>query len=242
MRSSQKRKGDSTQMQTTHNDVNLTQPVYVYEIPVRIWHWVMAVCIVILSITGYLIANPLPTVSGEAIDHYVMGYLRYFHFATAYIFTVAFLARAYWALVGNHHAHQIFLLPIWSKVWWEEVFFEIRWYTFMESKPRKCLGHNPLAQTAMFFFIVLGSVFMIFTGFALYGEGTGMGTWQYSCFSCWMIPLLGGSQMLHLLHNLGMWLILCFVIIHVYLTIREDIMSKQTIMSTMVNGYRLFKD
>lgn len=228
-------------MQATH-DIDLTHPVYVYELPVRIWHWLMATCIVVLSITGYLISNPLPTVSGEAIDHYLMGNIRYLHFAAAYIFTVAFLGRAYWAVVGNHHAHQIFILPIWSKVWWEEVFFEIRWYTFQESTPRKCLGHNPLAQTAMFMFIVLGSIFMILTGFALYGEGTGAGTWQHDCFSCWIIPLVGQSQDLHLWHNLGMWLILCFVMIHVYLTIREDIMSKQTIMSTMVNGYRLFKD
>ena len=31
-------------------------------------------------------------------------------------------------------------------------------------------------MAAMFFMYVLGTVFMIVTGFALYGEGTGMGT------------------------------------------------------------------
>jgi Ni/Fe-hydrogenase 1 B-type cytochrome subunit len=33
-----------------------------------------------------------------------------------------------------------------------------------------------------------------------------------------------------------------FVIVHTYLVIREDIMSRQTIISTMVNGWRFFKD
>ena len=38
--------------------------VYVYEAPVRLWHWISALCIVVLAITGYFIASPLPGVSG----------------------------------------------------------------------------------------------------------------------------------------------------------------------------------
>jgi Ni/Fe-hydrogenase 1 B-type cytochrome subunit len=39
-----------------------------------------------------------------------------------------------------------------------------------------------------------------------------------------------------------MWLVVTFVIFHVYAAIREDIMGRQSIVSTMVSGYRLFKD
>jgi len=39
-----------------------------------------------------------------------------------------------------------------------------------------------------------------------------------------------------------MWLILIFVIIHIYVAIREDIMSRQSIVSTMISGWRMFKD
>ena len=35
-------------------------PAYVWEVPVRIWHWVMALCLVVLWTTGYLIGSPLP--------------------------------------------------------------------------------------------------------------------------------------------------------------------------------------
>ena len=66
--------------------------VYVYEAPVRLWHWVNALSITVLAITGYFIANPLPTLPGEASDHFVMGYMRFAHFAAAYIFTVGFLS------------------------------------------------------------------------------------------------------------------------------------------------------
>lgn len=39
--------------------------VYVYEAPLRLWHWVNALAIVTLAITGYFIGQPLPTLSGE---------------------------------------------------------------------------------------------------------------------------------------------------------------------------------
>ena len=31
------------------------EQVYVYEAPVRLWHWVMMVAIIVLAVTGYLI-------------------------------------------------------------------------------------------------------------------------------------------------------------------------------------------
>ena len=43
---------------------------------------------------------------------------------------------------------------------------------------------------------------------------------------------------LRTLHHLGMWSIILFVIIHVYAAVREDIMSRQSMISTMVSGWR----
>ncbi len=215
--------------------------VYVYEAPVRLWHWTNAAAISVLALTGYLIGQPLPTLSGEASQHYVMGTIRFLHFSAGYIFAVGFLFRIYWAFVGNHHARQLFILPFWSRAYWRGLFEEARWYFFLESKPKKYVGHNPLAQFAMFWAIGVGSVFMIVTGFALYSEGTGRGSWQDHLFG-WVIPLLGGSLDVHTWHRLGMWAILLFIIVHVYAAIREDIMSRQSIVSTMVSGVRTFKD
>jgi Ni/Fe-hydrogenase 1 B-type cytochrome subunit len=39
-----------------------------------------------------------------------------------------------------------------------------------------------------------------------------------------------------------MWVLICFVIIHIYVAVREDIMSRQSIMSSMISGWRTFKD
>jgi len=215
--------------------------VYVYEAPVRLWHWTNAAAIIVLMVTGYLIGKPLPTVAGEASDHFVMGYIRFAHFTAGYILAIGFLFRFYWSLVGNHHSRQLFRLPLWRGTWWREVYFELRWYLFLEKRPRKYIGHNPLAQLAMFLFITLGTLFMIVTGMALYAEGALRGSWQDALFG-WVIPLVGQSMDVHTLHRLGMWVMLTFIIIHVYVAIREDIMSRQSMVSTMISGERTFKD
>lgn len=217
------------------------EAVYVYEAPLRLWHWINAICITVLAVTGFAISHPLPSQPGEASANFLMGYIRFAHFSAAYVFTVAFLARIYWAVVGNRHAHQLFVLPVFNGTWWREVLFELRWYLFLERAPKKYIGHNPLAQLFMFCFVTLGSVFMIFTGFALYSEGAGKGSWQDHLFG-WVIPMFGESQDVHTWHHLGMWWIVTFVIMHVYVAVREDIMSRQSIISTMVSGFRMFKD
>ena len=217
------------------------EAIYVYEMPVRIWHWVNATAIIILMVTGYLIAKPLPTMPGEASDHFLMGYIRFTHFAAAYIFAIGFLARLYWAWWGNHHARQLFTLPILRKNFWSEALFELRWYLFLEPEPRKYAGHNPLAQMVMFTVLVFNTIFMIVTGFALYSEGEGKGGWADTLFG-WVIPMMGQSQDVHTWHHLGMWVMVLFMMTHIYVAIREDIMSRQSLISTMISGWRMFKD
>jgi len=222
--------------------------VYVYEAPLRLWHWINAFAILVLSFSGYFIASPFATQPGEASGgysgeaNYLMGYIRFAHFAAAYIFVIGFLGRIYWAFVGNDHARQIFLPPIFSAEFWDGVIHEAKWYLFIAKEPRKYTGHNPMAVVFMHVMLVWGTVFMIFTGLALYGEGAGYDSWQYTYFSGWIIPLLGQSQDVHTFHHLVMWVIITFIIMHIYVAIREDIMSRQSLVSTMISGWRTFKD
>gem|GEM_PF-1532947 len=38
---------------------------YVFEAPVRIWHWLTVLCMAVLMVTGYFIGKPPPFLSGE---------------------------------------------------------------------------------------------------------------------------------------------------------------------------------
>jgi len=215
--------------------------VYVYEAPVRVWHWVNALAITVLAVTGYFIGRPLPTMPGEASSQFLMGYIRFAHFAAGYVFAVGLAARLYWAVVGNHHARELFTLPVFTGAYWREVLTMLKWYGFLIPRPGQYVGHNPLARMAMFFGFLWLSLFMVCTGFALYGEGAQAGSWAARLFG-WVIPLFGQSQDVHTLHHLGLWAMLMFVTLHVYAAIREDIMGRQSIVSTMISGHRTFKD
>lgn len=217
--------------------------VYVYEAPVRAWHWVNALAIAALGVTGYFIGSPLPAMPGEASDHFLMGYIRFAHFAAGYVLAVGLLGRLYWAFVGNHHARELFTVPLTRAAYWREVRAMLAWYLFLRPRPNQYVGHNPMARLAMFFGFLLLSLFMIATGFALYGEGAQEGSWSHTLFTGWVLPLFGGnSQTVHTWHHLGMWGLVIFVILHVYAAIREDIMGRQSMVSTMISGYRTFKD
>ncbi len=229
------------QMKSAEQKASRVKRVYVYQAPIRIWHWVTVSSMLVLICTGYFIGTPFLEQPGHDEDMFFMGYIRFAHFAAGYIFAIAFLARVYWAIVGNEHARQLFMPPVFKSEWWSEVIFEFRWYFFLEDRPKKYVGHNPLALGMMFFVFVLSSLFMIFSGFAMYSEAMGEDHWSSILFG-WVNSLLGGSLMTHSLHRLVMWYIICFIIVHVYAAIREDIMSRQSILSSMVNGWRTFKD
>ena len=215
--------------------------VYVYEAPVRIWHWTNALATVVLIVTGYLIASPLPSPGGEASDHYMMGYIRFAHFSAGYIMGVGFLGRVYWAAVGNYYAKELFWVPLFQLDYWKDVWAMFKWYAFISARPGIYIGHNPLARFAMFFAYMLTSVFMMLTGFAMYSEGQQAGGLYEQMFG-WVITLLGQSQDVHTWHHLGLWAVVIFIILHVYAAVREEILGRTSMVSTMVSGYRTFKD
>jgi Ni/Fe-hydrogenase 1 B-type cytochrome subunit len=216
-------------------------PVYVYDAAVRLWHWVTALCIFALVATGYLIGSPPPTLSGEASEHFLFGYIRLVHFAAGQVLGVMFLLRLYRALVGGPHARQIFYAPVWSFAWLKEVWFEIQWYLFLKPRAKDYVGHNPLAHLAMFFVFVLPLILMLLTGFALYAEGAGVDSLWYRAFG-WVFAVFGWSSMtVHTVHHFGMWLIVLFSLIHMYMAFREDFTRRQTTVSAMVSGWRYFK-
>ncbi|HTP98442.1 MAG TPA: Ni/Fe-hydrogenase, b-type cytochrome subunit [Casimicrobiaceae bacterium] len=216
------------------------EPVYVYEAPVRIWHWVVVLSMIALAVTGYLIGSPLPAIGGEPYDTYLFAYIRMIHFIAAWVFVVAFAVRIYWAFVGNHHARSIFLPPVWSFAWWRGLFSQGRYYLFLKRESDLWVGHNPLAQLAMFAMFTLGAIFMIVTGLALYSEQWGWGLLPMN-LTGWVFALFGGPQMVRTLHHLCMWYLLLFAFIHIYMVFREDVMSGESVIGTMINGIRMWK-
>lgn len=216
------------------------EDVYVYEAPVRLWHWVTVACMAVLAVTGYFIGAPPPAIGGEATHSFFFGWIRTIHFVTAFIFIIAFVVRIYWAIVGNTYARSIFLPPLWSPALWRGLIDDVMDYGFLSKKENRWVGHNPLALVAMTFMFVLGTIVLIVTGLGLYAQGYGWGSTWMDLFG-WVTVLFGTPQAVRTVHHLAMWYVLLFAIVHMYMATRQDIVSRATIISTMVNGIRMWK-
>jgi Ni/Fe-hydrogenase 1 B-type cytochrome subunit len=57
----------------------------------------------------------------------------------------------------------------------------------------------------------------------------------------WVFVVGEQPQMVRTLHHLGMYYVLLFALVHVYMVFREDVMSPQSVVGTMISGLRLWK-
>ena len=217
-----------------------THPIYVWEAPVRVWHWAMAIAMAVMIVTGFLIGAPLTANIGEKRSTYDFGYVRLAHFVAGIVFTGLFVYRLYWAAVGNRYARMIFLPPLWSLKWWKGVFAQVAYYLFMKKTAPEYAGHNPLAQLAMFAMFVLGSFLIIITGLALYAQAWGWDTGWMTYFG-WVFTLFGDAQAVRTVHHALMYVFILFSIAHIYMSFREDVMGGATTLSSMSTGLRMFK-
>ena len=205
---------------------------YIWELPVRINHWVNVFSIVILAVTGFFIGSPY-NFGGSASD-YSMGWFRVIHFAAAYALAVSVVSRVIWSLIGNKYASWREFFPFATVAGRKKMVTMFRYYMFLERKVPETFGHNPMATTA---YTILFSLYisMILTGFALYAEHDPGGLMHRSLGFMYM---LFSSQGMRLAHHLGLWLIAGFVINHVYSAVLMDIKEHDGEISSIFSGFK----
>ncbi len=174
--------------------------VYVWEFPVRLYHWANAACILVLAATGYLIGTPVAlSSSNEAYQQYLMGWVRGAHFVAAYVFFFNFLVRLWWGFVGNRYARWRSFVPV-TLARWREIGEAAKIY-LLEAGTRGTdkVGHNALAGFT-YFLSFLASLFQVATGFALYADNSG--SFIPRLFR-WVVPLMGGDLAVRQWHTWG---------------------------------------
>ena len=205
---------------------------YVWEVPVRVTHWVNFLAILILSVTGLYIGAPR-TLALEP-SQYVMGWTRFIHFVAGYTFSISVLARIYWMFVGNRYASWREFFPILTEQGHRNMMETFKWYLFLTRKTPRTVGHNALAGAAYSGIFLLYLV-MIFTGFALYAQQAPQ-SMLYK-LTAWMFMLFS-SQGIRLTHHLVMWILIAFAIHHVYSSWLMDVKERGGVMSGIFSGYK----
>lgn len=214
------------------------QRVYVWEFPVRLYHWVNALCVVVLIVTGFIIGRPTTIAySDEAYQQYWFGTVRFAHFVTAFIFFFNFLVRIYWGFVGNRYARWDNFIP-YTKEKWREIIDVLKVDVVQATwKERISIGHNAMAGF-IYFVSFLVFLFQAFTGFALYSA---MSSSYLPGLFAWMVPAMGGDFAVRQWHHMGMWFFVVFTIIHVYLVFYHDYVEGRGTTSSMVGGWKFEK-
>ncbi len=213
--------------------------VYVWELPVRFYHWLNATCVLLLVVTGFIIGRPLTIqYSTEAYQQYWFGTIRFIHFVTAFIFFFNFLFRIYWGFAGNQYARWRNFIPL-KKEHWQEI-SEVMKVDILQAKVRRFIsvGHNMLAGFT-YFLSFLAFLFQAVTGFALY---SGMSHSFFPKLFTWVVPLMGGDFAVRQWHHMLMWFFIVFVIIHVYLVFYHDYVEGRGTTSSMVGGWKFERE
>jgi len=100
-----------------------TRPLRVWDLPTRIFHWLLALCVISSIISG--------EVGGNALI---------WHFRLGYCVIVLLIFRVVWGFVGGHWSRfkQFFYSPL-----------TILRYLRGQSKPEHEVGHNPLGSLSV---------------------------------------------------------------------------------------------
>lgn len=212
--------------------------IYVWEFPVRLYHWVNALAVTLLAVTGYIIGNP-PALqsSSEASFGYWFGTVRFIHFVAAFVFFFTFLFRIYWGFVGNRFAKWNNFIPTKKEQWREMLHVICLDLLQICKKPLKSIGHNSLAGIT-YFLTFLAFLFQAMTGFGMYSAMSD--AWFPNLFS-WVVPLMGGDFAVRQWHHVMMWLFVIFAIIHVYLVFYHDYVEGRGTISSMAGGWKFIE-
>lgn len=214
---------------------NEYQRVYVWEEPIRWFHGINALCILVLGATGYLIGHPPGLLSArEAAGSFWFGEIRFIHFLTAYLLVANFVMRLYWSFAGNKYASWRNFVPL-RRAQWREM-GEVLLVDILQirERPVAALGHNAVAYLTYAGTGIL-TIFQVVTGFALYAPMSR--SWAGRGFG-WVMPLFGSEETLRIFHYAGLWCFAVFVVIHVYLVFYHDYVEGHGVLSSIVGGWK----
>ena len=213
--------------------------IYVWELPVRAFHWINGFCLLTLGLTGFLIGQPFSvSYAQEPSNQYIFGTIRFLHFGAGYLFLINMLVRTYWGFVGNRYANWKEFIPT-SKRWLTEVVETLK-VDILQTKieGKVAIGHNRLAGF-IYFLTMFVFAFQALTGFALYAS---MSPSWVGKAAAWVVFPFGNDMAVRQWHHGMMWFYVLFSIVHIYLVFYHDYVEGRGTTSSMVGGWKFERE
>lgn len=206
--------------------------VYVWQYPIRLFHWGMVLSIAVLSFTGYYIHDPF--IVGQVKYPFLMAWFRFVHETFGMIFIALFVLRIAMFFQGNRWVGWRQYVPLHARQW-REMWEVMKFYGFINPKPISKIGHNAIAA---FSYIGIYSLVLveIITGLILYNQ---LRHSSVLGFLLGWIPTLVSVQNLRLIHFFLMFVFITFGVFHVHLCMLISRVEKRGLMDSIFIGYKV---
>lgn len=216
----------------------------------RIIHWLNAICMVAAVITGLYIGHPYyqSFIADPAVDKYVMAWNRWGHFMVAIIFDVTAVIIGYLYFFSRFEKPYKKLIPTKKNIveFWE-VFLNL--ITFNRRKNFDS-SHSDSYNIVFFTIFHLLLVFMLLTGLQLYVHGlasghSSIGTWWPSMLHMvtdWTLVVFDGNMGVRIAHHTSMYLILVWVMCHIYYQVWRTIFWQEGDIAIVVGGSKFVRE
>jgi Ni/Fe-hydrogenase 1 B-type cytochrome subunit len=228
-------KGEQLNMVDPHHPLTHqreTVGVYVWQYPLRLFHWGMVISIVALSFTGYYIHDPF--IIGQVKYPFLMGWFRFVHETFGMILIALFLLRMALFFQGNSWVGWRRYVPL-RIAQWKEMVNVAKFYLFINPRPVARIGHNAMAAFAYVGIYGLMALELI-TGLVLY---TNLGHNGFLRAIVGWIPALINVQNLRLIHFFLMFVFLAFAVFHIHLSMLISKEEKRGLMDSIFIGWKV---
>ncbi len=208
-------------------------PDFVYSWSNRILHWIRALVITGLIITGFYLAHPFLSPEGST-DKLLYGNWAMWHFILGFVLISSGLLRIYLFFFGKDSSGELrSLKDVFSLRSWKNA---LKSYFFF-GELRKIGLYGPL-QFITYFVITILVIVASVTGLILYVHvyHQGLGGVLYDSMRI-VEAWLGGLATVRYIHHITMWGYLIFIPIHIYMVIWSAIRFKHAALDVMFTGY-----
>ncbi len=203
---------------------------------IRIFHWLRALAILILVITGFYISWPF-LVAPESSDVLVQGYIRAAHQIFGFLLVSITLVRAYLFFFGKSDIERRSFKDVLSPKSWITQLKSYLWMGHLD----KAGVYGPL-QFVTYFAISVVALLICVTGLVLYANvyHQGLGGLLGGTAN-WVTAMMGGLAPVRIWHHYFTWVFIIFVVIHVYMAVWSGIRFKHNSVDSIVSGYDYHK-
>lgn len=202
----------------------------VWELPVRVAHWVTFGAVVVLTVTGLYLHRPF--ISWRTAT-FLVAWFRFAHIVAGFVLIASLTVRVYWMFRGNFWARWTAFLPV-HAYQWRDLWTTLEFYAFLRFRPKPRLGHNALAALAYLAIYVLLIVEAL-TGLALLVHL--IHTPALNELLGWLAGL-APIEWMRALHSFQTWIFIAFTIFHVYLCVLISLEERNGLLDSIFSGYK----